>query len=118
MTEPAPADVAAQGGGDPLARRFRHHAGNVSRQATVFLAGTIFLAAGGYLFKIYVSRELGAAGLGIYSMGMAIAGFAGLFTALGVPQTTARYVAIDRGRGDGLSIRQFARRAVLFAPDQ
>ena len=85
---------------DPLARQFRQHTGKLSRQGAVTLAGTVFLVAGGYLFKIYVSRELGAQGLGIYALGMTTIAFFSLFATLGLPPAAARFVAIYRGAGE------------------
>ncbi len=95
-----------------LACQFRQHTGTLSRQATVTLAGTLFLVAGGYLFKIYVSRELGAEGLGVYALGMTTIGFFSLFATLGVPQAAARFVAIYRGAGEGGRVRRFFRRGL------
>jgi hypothetical protein len=39
---------------------FRSHVGEISRQSSVFFAGTIFTVAAGYFFKVYVARMLGA----------------------------------------------------------
>ncbi len=97
---------------DPLARQFRQHSGKLSRQAAVSLAGNLFLASGGYLFKIYVSRVLGARGLGIYALGMTTIGFFSLFATLGVPQAAARFVAIYRGAGEGGKVRRLFRRGL------
>jgi len=39
----------------------------------VFLLGRLFTVTAGYLFKIYVARNLGAEALGIYTLGMTAA---------------------------------------------
>jgi O-antigen/teichoic acid export membrane protein len=78
---------------DPLEAQFRHHAGKVSRQATVFFGGTIFTLVIGYIFKIYVARSLGAEQLGLYALGMRIIGFFSLFVSLGLPISASRFIS-------------------------
>lgn len=108
VTDPArPPDTAAAAA-DPLALQFRRHAGQVSRQGAVFLAGTVFLVFGGYLFKVYVSRILGADGMGIYSLGMTLVALGAVVAGLGLPPTAARFVAIYDGSGETAQIRRFA----------
>ena len=72
---------------------FRQQMGHISRHSAVFFAGTIFTAAAGYLFKIYLARVLGAEALGIYALGMTIVGLLGIFNALGLPYSAVRFVA-------------------------
>ncbi len=74
-------------------QHFRQQMGHISRQSAVFFAGTIFTAATGYLFKIYLARVLGAEALGIYALGMTIVGLLGIFNALGLPYSAVRFVA-------------------------
>src|SRR5512133_2681080 len=73
------------------AREFRHQIGHVSRHSSIFLVGSIFTAAAGYLFKIYLARVLGAEALGTFALGMTIVGFMGVFNALGLPQAALRF---------------------------
>jgi O-antigen/teichoic acid export membrane protein len=72
---------------------FRREMGQISRHSAVFFAGTMFTAAAGYFFKIYLARILGAAALGLFTLGMTIVGFFGLFNGLGLPQAAVRFVA-------------------------
>jgi O-antigen/teichoic acid export membrane protein len=72
---------------------FRQQIGHISRQSAVFFAGTIFTAATGYLFKVYLARVLGAEALGVYALGMTIVGLLGIFNALGLPYSAVRFVA-------------------------
>ena len=72
---------------------FRQQMGHISRHSAVFFAGTIFTAATGYLFKIYLARVLGAEALGIYALGMTMVGLLGIFNALGLPYSAVRFVA-------------------------
>ena len=51
-------------------QKFRSQIGQISRHSSVFFAGTMFTAAIGYLFKIYLARKLGAEALGLYALGM------------------------------------------------
>ena len=73
---------------------FGRHVKNISRQSSVFLLGTLFSTGAGYFFKIYLARVLGAEALGIYALGMTVAGLAGVLAALGLPQTASRFVSV------------------------
>jgi O-antigen/teichoic acid export membrane protein len=88
---------------------FRSRMGSISRQSFVYFAGTIFTAAAGYFFKIYLARTLGAEALGLYALGMTIIGFVGLFNSLGLPMAAARFVAAYCARGDYLQLGSFLR---------
>lgn len=88
---------------------FRSRMGSISRQSFVYFAGTIFTAAAGYFFKIYLARTLGAEALGLYALGMTIIGFVGLFNSLGLPLAAARFVAAYCARGDYLQLGRFLR---------
>ena len=88
---------------------FRSRMGSISRQSFVYFAGTIFTAAAGYFFKIYLARTLGAEALGLYALGMTIIGFLGLFNSLGLPMAAARFVAAYCVRGDYSQLGSFLR---------
>src|SRR5215469_4279152 len=74
-------------------QEFRLQMANISRQSSIYFAGTIFTAVAGYLFKVYLARVLGAEALGIYALGMTVSGFFGIFNALGLPQSAVRFVS-------------------------
>jgi O-antigen/teichoic acid export membrane protein len=93
---------------------FRQHMGKISRQSSVFFAGTIFTAGAGYLFKIYLARTLGAEALGTYALGMTIVGFLGIFNALGLPHAAVRYVSVYSATGKTEMLRSFLRNAALL----
>jgi O-antigen/teichoic acid export membrane protein len=93
---------------------FRRQMGHISRQSSVFFAGTIFTAAAGYLFKIYLARVLGAEALGIYALGMTIIGFLGIFNALGLPQSAVRFVAAYSATGKMELLRGFLGRGIFL----
>src|SRR5580698_5376936 len=94
--------------------RFRSEMGQISRHSAVFFAGTLFTAASGYLFKIYLARVLGAESLGIYALGMTVGGVLGLVAALGLPQAAARYVAVYSGTGEYAKLQGFFWRALAI----
>jgi O-antigen/teichoic acid export membrane protein len=96
------------------ALNFREQMGHISRHSTVFLAGTIFTAATGYLFKIYLARVLGAEALGIYALGMTIVGLLGIFNALGLPNSAVRFVASYSATARFDLLRGFLLRSVLI----
>jgi O-antigen/teichoic acid export membrane protein len=87
--------------------RFRQQIGQISSQSAVFFAGTMFTAAAGYLFKVYVAHKLGAEGLGIYSLGITVVGFFGIFATLGLPWAGSRFVAVYVAEGKGDRLRAF-----------
>src|SRR5437868_4639170 len=95
-------------------RNFRHQIGHISRQSSVFFAGTIFTAAAGYLFKIYLARVLGAEALGIYALGMTIVGLLGIFNALGLPYSAVRFVAAYSATGKLALLRGFLARSLIL----
>lgn len=91
----------------PEAQHFRTQMGQISRHSAVFFAGTMFTAAAGYLFKVYLARVLGAEVLGIYALGMTIIGLVGIFNALGLPQSAVRFVPLYTATGNASQLRAF-----------
>lgn len=95
LNQTAPPEKSTAGGA--LASEtlnFRTEMGRISRQSGIVLAGMMFTAVFGYIFKIYLARVLGAEALGIYALGMTIVGFLGLLNAMGLPQSAVRFVAL------------------------
>jgi O-antigen/teichoic acid export membrane protein len=88
--------------------------GVVSRQSSAFLAGTIFTAAAGYLFKVYLARSLGAETLGIYALGMTLVSVFGGFNGLGLPKAAVRFVATYCATGNMELLRGFLARGTLL----
>ena len=98
-------------------QKFRSQMGQISRHSAVFFAGTMFTAAAGYLFKVYLARVLGAEALGLYALGMTIIGLVGVFNGLGLPQAAVRFVALYTATNKYEELRGFLVRAfcLLFA---
>jgi O-antigen/teichoic acid export membrane protein len=109
----APAVSELQAGGAET-QNFQRQMGHISRHSGVFFAGTIFTAAAGYLFKVYLARVLGAGALGIYALGMTIVGFLGMFNALGLPQSAVRFVAAYTATTKLDLLRGFLGRSVIL----
>ena len=91
---------------------FRRRVKSISRHSTVYFAGTLFTAASGYFFKVYLARTLGAEALGIYALGMSIVGVISLFNAVGLPTAGARFVSEYSSHRDYASLGAFLRGAV------
>jgi O-antigen/teichoic acid export membrane protein len=88
---------------------FHRRIGRISRQSGAYFAGTIFTAAAGCFFKVYLARKLGAEALGLYALGMSMVAFLGLFNAVGLPTAAARFVAEYSARGDMVRLGAFLR---------
>jgi O-antigen/teichoic acid export membrane protein len=99
--------------GEPIAssetQQFRSQVGHISRHSGVFFLGTMFTAALGYVFKLYLARVLGAENLGIYALGITLVGFVGVFNSLGLVESAVRFAAVYRA---GHKMRQL--RALLW----
>jgi O-antigen/teichoic acid export membrane protein len=80
---------------------------SISRQSSVFLLGTLFTVAAGYLFKIYLARTLGAEALGIYTLGMTAGGLVSIVGAAGMSQTSSRFVAVYASTGQTRKLVRF-----------
>lgn len=85
------------------ATEFRSRMGTIGRQSSIYFAGTILTAAAGYFFRIYLAHTLGPEALGLYTLGMTIIGFLGLFTAFGLPTAATRFIS------EYYSKREYAR---------
>jgi O-antigen/teichoic acid export membrane protein len=72
---------------------FKSEIGRISKHSGVAFAGTIFTAAVGYGFKIYIARSLGAEALGLYALGMTIISFMSMLNVMGLPESAVRFVA-------------------------
>jgi len=92
---------------------FQTEMGRISRQSGIAFAGTIFSAALGYVFKIYLARTLGPEALGIYALGMTVVGFMGVFGGLGLTWAASRFPPAYAGTGRWEDLRVFMTWSVL-----
>ena len=92
---------------------FGHYSGKVSRQASIFLLGTLSSVLLGYLFKAYLGRVLGPQALGIYALGLQTVGLLVLLASLGLPAVLARYVAVYLSRSEPQRIRPLLHQSIL-----
>ena len=95
-------------------QHFRTHMGQISRHSAAFFAGTVFTAAAGYLFKVYLSRRLGPEPLGIYALGMTITALLGILNGPGLYQASVRFVATYVANGKSQHLRSFLIRSTGF----
>lgn len=103
-------DISSPDQGSPVSKPpadFLEHVHSISRQSSVFLIGTLFTVAAGYLFKVYLARKLGAEALGIYTLGMTAGGLVSIVGGAGMPQTSSRFVAIYVARGQTRKLIRF-----------
>ncbi len=93
---------------------FHRRLTGISRQSSVYFAGTMLTAAAGYFFQIYLARTLGAEKLGLYALGMTLVGFVGLFNTLGLPTAAARFVSAYSARKDFFRLGDFLRTSLAL----
>ena len=73
-------------------KQFSRNMGSVFRQSSALLAGNIFLLLGGYGFKIYLARTVGADGLGLFALGESLMAFALIGSVWSLDQTVFRFI--------------------------
>jgi O-antigen/teichoic acid export membrane protein len=93
---------------------FTTEAGQISRQSAVVFAGTMFSAVLGYLFKIYLARALGSEALGLYTLGMTVVGFVGIFGGMGLTWAASRFPAAYLSTGRLEDLRVFIAWSLLI----
>ena len=94
------------------AQEFQRLGGKVSKQSSVFFAGSLWNVVLSYAFKVYVSRVLGASAMGFYALGQSLIQILSTIASLGLPRTLARWVAVYQGTGREGNIRPLIVRAV------
>ena len=62
-------------------------------QSLIFFVGSVVSVIIGFFFKIYLSRHLGAEGLGLYTLGVSILGILGIFLSLGYGNGLVKFVS-------------------------
>jgi O-antigen/teichoic acid export membrane protein len=102
------ADLGGEGAPSPVARR-------LGSQTLVVLAGNVFTLVVGLPLQVYVSRVLGAGGLGTYGLLEGAVNTANGFLGLGLAQTAVRYVPHHLERREHGDVRRLLRLCVTTA---
>lgn len=94
----------------------------MSRKKHPLITGTLILTAAGILtrligffYKIFLSRTIGAEGIGIYQMIFPIYGVCYALTASGAEIAVSRFVSRETGRGNSRSARCVLHIGLFFA---
>lgn len=66
--------------------------GSVFRQGAVLFVGNILVFGGGFFFKIYLARTVGADGVGLFALGESLMVFALVFSVWSLDQTVFRFI--------------------------
>ncbi len=83
---------------------------------TALLTATaILMRTVGMAFQVYLSRAIGAAGIGLFQLIMSVSMLAATFAISGVRFATTRLVAEQLGRGDGAGVKPAVRRCLIYA---
>ena len=67
-------------------------ASKVAGQSSIFLAGNVFTLVVGFTFQIYLARNLGAEGLGVFGLLESVIGSIVALLGLGIAQTALRFL--------------------------
>jgi O-antigen/teichoic acid export membrane protein len=66
--------------------------GSIYRQSTALFISNILLLVGGYGFKIYLARSIGAEGLGLFALGESLIAFALIGSVWSLDETVFRFI--------------------------
>lgn len=82
-------------------------------QTSFLLAGNVFTLVAGLPFQVYLSRTLGAEGLGLYGLLEGVAAVIMGIVGLGVAQTVLRYLPHHVARGEYAAARSLVRQGTI-----
>jgi len=86
----------------------------VGKQSSIHFVSVVFSLFGGIIFKIYISRKLGAEALGIYSMGVGIIGLVMVFAQLGIGGAAIRFIPYYKAKKEWSKLKSFLWSASLI----
>ncbi len=69
----------------------------------------------GVAFNSYITKTVGAEGIGLYTLVMTVYSFAITFATSGLNLTVTRLIAQDVGENDGRGVRKIMRNALIYA---
>ncbi|MFA5561846.1 MAG: oligosaccharide flippase family protein [Eubacteriales bacterium] len=82
--------------------------------AAILTAASLFMRTVGVSFNAYVSRRIGAEGMGLYTLVMSVYGFSVTFSTSGIHLAVTRLVSEALGRGESRQVSAIMRRALLY----
>ncbi len=85
------------------------------KNALILVFASLFMRGVSLAFNAYVSREIGAEGMGLFALSMSVYGFAVTFATSGINLAVTRLVAAALGAGESRRVRPILRRALLWA---
>jgi len=97
-----------------LARTNASFSRHLGSQTMVVIAGNVFTLAVGLPLQIYVSKVLGASGVGVFGLLSAVVATATSFLGLGIAQTTVRFIPMHLERGEYGEARALVRQGALL----
>lgn len=86
-----------------------------TKNALILVLASLFMRGVSLAFHAYVSREIGAEGMGLFSLSMSVYGFAVTFATSGISLAVTRLVAAAIGANEADRVRAILRRALLWA---
>lgn len=83
---------------------------------TLLLTATsLFMRAVGLAFQVYLSKTIGAVGIGLFTLVMSVNSFAATFAISGIRFTSMRLTAEELGRNNSAGIRKTITCCVIYA---
>ncbi len=85
------------------------------KNALLLVGASLFMRGISLLFNGYVTQQIGAEGMGLFTLIMSVYGFAVTFATSGIGLAVTRLCAEAMGKGEDGAVRGIIRRAVLHA---
>lgn len=83
---------------------------------TILLTGTaLLMRTVGMAFQVYLSKKIGASGIGLFQLIMSVSMLAATFSISGARFATTRLVAEELGRSNNNGVKAAVRRCLLYA---
>lgn len=83
---------------------------------TILLTATaLIIRAVGMVFQVFLSKKIGAAGIGLYQLIMSVSMLASTFAISGIRFATTRLVSEELGKGNHTGVKAAIRRCMLYA---
>jgi len=83
---------------------------------TILLTATAFLMRTvGMAFQVYLSRQIGAAGIGLFQLVMSVSMLGATFALSGIRFATTRLVSEELGRGRAGAVKPAVRRCLIYS---